>query len=388
MLYRYAPEDGRKAKVSACVMHTRKIFLSMIGGCVQSRGLDDFQLIKTLHEGSMVYNDQEPVLLTTPLAIHGDILVVPISSEDKIYLWNARIDELFCTVALPTQRSSKIYDVRINATHIVCLASWSLIAWSYKIDENGIVLKINLGPMIAYDYFSQSDNSNQVNIWFETHNLEMNESYVVTHASQPLIAAVPFNLNTNGQKTRSFMHCRKMSKDSILGPIIKLSENLVFGMEIGSIRLSSNKYNVLALMYIDENMSPMCYAVKLMRVPSGDIISNVFQTRLLHSEVRMPISWVDNKLFMLLVPKFSVSMDSSTDSYDEKDQNDHDVTLSLWNYETNSESFLKHVDVMSMRDTILVDHTKVVQLFHRLTKEPDQNLCHEIRGRIYDYWNN
>jgi len=385
MLYQYAPAEGTKAKVSACVLHKNKIFLSMIGGSVQSRALDDFRLLKTLHEGSVVYNDQEPILLTTPLAIHGDILVVPIGSDNKIYLWNAQSEEQVCTLSLPAQRSGKIYDVRINATHIICLASWSLIAWSYKMDENGSFLKIHLGPMIAYDCFSQTENSNQVNIWFETHNVEMNESYVVTHASQPLVAAV-FQ-NPTGQKTRSFLHCRKMSKDSILGPIIKLNEDMVFRMEIGSIRLSSSKYNVLALMHIDENMSPMCYAVKLMKIPSGEIITNVFQTRLLHSEVRMPISWVDNKLFMLLVPKMSI-MDSSTDSYDQKDQ---DVTLSLWNYETNCESFLDHVNMMSIGDNILVDHANVVQLYHRIlrvNKEPDQDVCHEIRGRLYDYWNN
>ena len=61
----------------------------------------------------------------------------------------------------------------------------------------------------------------------------------------------------------------------------------------------------------------------------------------LHSEVRMPIAWVDNKLFILLVPKVSI-MDSS----DPLDQTD--ITLSLWNYETNEESFLDHVNMISI----------------------------------------
>merc|ERR1719219_1489367 len=159
----------------------------MIGGNVQSRALEDFQLLKTLHEGSVVYNDQEPILLTTPLTIYSEILVVPISSDDKLYLWNAESQEQFCTLSLPSQRSSKIYDVRINSTHIICLASWTLIAWSYKIDDEGNFVKIQMGPMIAYDYLSRAENSNQVNIWFETHNVEINESYVITHASQPLV---------------------------------------------------------------------------------------------------------------------------------------------------------------------------------------------------------
>jgi len=384
MLYQYTPSEGRKSKVSACVLHKDKIFLSMIGGNVQSRSLKDFQLLKTLHEGSVVYNDQEPVLLTTPLAIHGDILIVPVNADDKLYLWNAEKQEELFTLSLPSQRSSKIYDVRISSSHIICLASWTLIAWSYKNDDKGNFIKIDLGPMIAYDYFSQSDNSNQVNIWFETHNLEMNESYVITHASQPLVSVFQ---NPNGQKTRSFLHCRKTCTESILGPIIKLNEETVFGMEIGAIRLSSIKYNVLALMFIDESYSPLAYAVKIMKIPSGEILSNVFQMQhhRLHSEVRMPIAWVDNKLFMLLVPKVSI-MDSS----DPLDQTD--ITLSLWNYETNEESFLDHVNMISIGgDNIMVDHTNVVQLYHRILRmntEPEQNLVHEIRGRVYDYWNN
>ena len=389
MLYQYDTSEGRKAKVSACVLYLNKIFLSFVGGSVESRALEDFRLLKTLHEGSVVYNDQDPVLLTTPLAIYGNILVVPISSEDNLYLWNAQNEEQFCTLQLPA-KSSKIYDVRINATHIVCLASWSLIAWSYEIDSEGGFAKIHLGPMIAYDCFPQSENSNQVNIWFETHNVEMNENYVVTHASQPLVTVFQ---NPNGQKTRSFLHCRKLnlSKEvsgGILGEIMKLNEDVVFQMEIGAIRLSSSKYNILALMHIDELMSPMCYAVKLMNIPSGEIISNVFQTRLLHSEVRMPISWVDNKLFMLLVPKVSIMDSLEEDAFEQKEQ---DVTLSLWNYQTNEESFLDHVNIVSIGDSFMVDHANVVQLFHRILRvnqDPEQNLCHEIRGRVYDYWNN
>ena len=47
--------------------------------------------------------------------------------------------------------------------------------------------------------------------------------------------------------------------------------------------------------------------------------------------------------------------------------------------------------MMSIGDNILVDHANVVQLYHRIlrvNKEPDQDVCHEIRGRLYDYWNN
>ena len=39
----------------------------------------------------------------------------------------------------------------------------------------------------------------------------------------------------------------------------------------------------------------------------------------------------------------------------------------------------------------MVDHANVIQLYHRVLRvnsEPEQNLVHEIRGRVYDYWNN
>ena len=102
-------------------------------------------------------------------------------------------------------------------------------------------------------------------------------------------------------------------------------------MEIEKIRLSANVYNVMAMMHTDETVSPMCFAVKLMSIPSGIILANVFPNRSLNSEVRMPIQWVDNRLYMKLVPKNLA------------DRDECDVTMSMFNYETNEEVYMDHV---------------------------------------------
>ena len=62
-MYQYSPNDGQKMKVSACALHKNKIFLSLIGGNVQSRALTDFRLLNILRDAPVDYNDEEPILL-------------------------------------------------------------------------------------------------------------------------------------------------------------------------------------------------------------------------------------------------------------------------------------------------------------------------------------
>lgn len=379
LLYQYAPANSRM-KVSTCVMFKDKLFVSMIGGNVHSRSLTNLQLSNELHSNPLTYRDDEPVMLTMPMALYSNILAVPVGPERVMKIWHAETEELLYDLDLPNG-TSKIYDVRINATHIVCLASWKIIAWRYRMV--GDAFKAVAGPTVTSDSYDLPGFMNSANIWFETHNIEMNERFVITHASQPLLSVFR---QPSGPKTRSFLHCRQLQDDQmLLKPRIKLNDEAVFHMEIGGICLSSVKYNLLAISMVDENMC-FRYAVKLMCIPSGQILTNIFQTsRLLNSEVRMPITWVDNKLFMKLAPKAN-DIDSVDTAYDQ------DVTLSLWNYETNEELFLDHVIMTSIGDHIMVDHANVVQLSHRFTRivncEQEQNLQNEILGHVYDYWTN
>lgn len=376
MMYQYSPNVGSKMKVSECALHKNKIFISLIGGNVQSRSLDDFRLLNVLRDAPVDYINEEPILLATPLGIHQDVLVIAVASEGALHVWNADTEEQVRTLRLP-RSISKVYDVKVNGTHIVCLSGWSVVAWHYTGNVQFFSL-VYPEPVVAQD-MSEQAAVGEVNIWFETHNIEMNEEHVVTHVSQPLVSSV-FR-NPNGPETKSFLHCRSLLRmPDILGPSIKLNPVDVEHMEIEKIRLSSSQYNVMALMHTDETVSPMCFAVRLMSIPSGMILANVFSNRSsLNSEVRMPIQWVDNRLYMKLVPKFSILAA----------REECDVTMSMWNYETNDEVYMDHVSIASLTDCIMIDNAKVVQVFHRLSPMTNRDqLSHQICGKLYDYWNN
>ena len=375
-LYCYSPGESRM-KVSNCVLYKDKIFVSMVGGNVHSRSLDDFRVLKVLHGHPENYNLEEPLLQSTPIALSGDILAVPVKDEDEVYLWNAETEERVGVAKMHRNRANKIYDIKMSPTHIICLASWSLITWRYELKSDQV--QILYGPSTTFDFYDKP-TTETVNIWFETHNLEMNEDFVVTHASQPLLTV--FRSPHVGPKTRSFLHCRRfVSDDKMLGKCAKLNEDVVTNMEIGSISLSSKVYNILAISMVDETVS-FRYVVKLMKIPTGEILNNVFPTKLRLSEVRIPIAWVDNNLVMKLAPKLSVIDDVC----------DQDVILSLWNYERQEEVYLDHVQMVSFGDHILIDHAHVIQIFHRFARhtlqENEENILNEICARSYDYWSN
>ncbi len=379
LLYEYAPRQTRM-KVSSCVLFKDKLFVSMIGGNVHSRSSFDFSLRKVLRDIPFNYNEEEPILLTTPIAIHGNILVGHISSEETLYLWNAETEEVICQISLP-QSLRKIYDVRITKSHIICLASWSLVAWTY-VRQPDETIRVQLGPKIFHDCYDDSEDSDGVvNVWFETHNLEVNEQFAITHASQPLLAVYREGPNAGGSKSRSFLHCRRLCAVSGLGQMSKLNEEQVFQMEIGAISLSPERYNILAISVVDEEMC-FRYIVKLIAVPSGEILSHVFDTKYAASEVRIPISWVDNMLFMKLAPR--MFQPSSIPGGE-------DVTLTMWNCETKQEISIDDVQLVSISDMLMIDHANVVQLYHRFARvslaEVEENITNEIHGKVYDFWN-
>lgn len=379
VMYKYRPAEGEQVKISSCVLYKDKVFVSLVGGNVQSRSLKSFRLLKILCPAPVNYNVDEPGMLTTPLALHGNTLVVPVRHEDSVFLWNAETEEKTHRLSLPS-RSSKIYDVKINATHIVCLASWSLIAWNFSSGTPKYRANVLSVPQVVYDFHDQPPAAGEVNIWFETHNIEMNSSYVVTHASQPLVNAIK---SPHGPKSVSFLHCRKLlCGANVIGPSIRPNAAEVEGMEIEKIKLSSSRYNILAIMHMDDSVSTACYTVKIMSIPNGEVLRNIFQTRNLYSEVRMPVQWVDNRLYMKLVPKLA---------YVDYKYNDFDVHLSMWSLETEEEYEVKDVVMSSLQDMVLVNHAHVVKIFNKFPKSfavEDTALFYIICGKVYDFWSN
>lgn len=337
---------------------------------MQSPSCLDFSLIRVLHSAPMNYNSSEPALLVTPMSMHKNILAVSIAHESKVYLWDAATaenDEQQLTSFVVPPEVNRIYDLRVNHTTVVCLAGWGLVAFNYKRRTE---------PVIVFDFHERPRTFGPSNVFFETHCMEMNEEYVLTHASQPL-----FNYRKEEPKTYSYLNCRRLLDDGF-GQPLRLNRCEIEEMEINKIRLSSSKHNLLAIMHGQEFMSNFSYGIKIMKIPSGEIIQTVLEgIPIFGSEVRCPIQWVDNRLFIKYSPKIH--------DFECLNPNPEDVILHIWNSEKDKEFVVEHVGMSSLQEDVMIDHARVVQIHHRLYKPPNSNdVSHQVWAKIYNFWNN
>ena len=101
------------------------------------------------------------------------------------------------------------------------------------------------------------------------------------------------------------LQCRSLQTEKTFWPNAEKVEKL----EIESIKVS--KHNVLALMCLDNSStsqdSGFTYTVKLLSIPSGLFIQNIPNDQ--DSDMRMPLKWCDNQLFMKVTPKEKLDED-------------------------------------------------------------------------------
>ena len=234
----------------------------------------------------------------------------------------------------------------------------------------------NASPTIVFDFRERPPTSGPANVFFQTHCLEMNEEYVLTHASQPL-----FNYETESPKTYSYLNCRELTKEGF-GEPLRLNAVEIEEMEINKIRLSSSNYNLLAIMHGQEVISTFSFGVKIMKIPTGEFLHSVLEgAPLFDSEVRCPIQWVANRLFIKFSPKIK--------DYESLCPNPQDVILHIWNCESDKEFVVDHVGMSSLQEDVMIDHARVVQIYHRLKKKPDSDeVLHQVWGKIHDFWCN
>lgn len=363
---------GHKMKVSACALYKDKFFVSFDGGNVQSRSCLDFSLINVLHDAPLHHDTSETAFLTTPMALtqkdSKGLLAVSVASAATVYLWNADSDEQLAAYQVPSE-VNRIYELKLNSTHIVCLASWSLIAWNHQNNSTE--------PEVMKDIPEVSQQQGKTNMFFEVHSMDMNEEFVVTHACQPLINAFLHN----GPSTYTYITCRRLlnGQSSLLGPNLKPNASEVDHLEVNKIRLSSSKYNLLAIMTSREVLT-FSFTIKIMKIPSGEFIENVMEDLSFRSEIRGPINWVDKRLFVKYAPKIRNL---------EQQNNPQDVILHVWNCDTDEELSLEHVGMSSLQDDVVVDHTRVVQVMNYRYKPIDRDeLVHQIVAKVHNFWDN
>ena len=142
-------------------------------------------------------------LFSCPLVLTGknrDILVsVEPRRRQDLMLWDAKTENLVATLSTPKVlgQQRRIYDLAASTTHIICLASWSLIVWQLPSQFSNTS---DVEPTVLHDFEPVQEFQN----WLECHAVEMNHLYVVTLATR-----IRFPPNDGGSRSESFINIRK-----------------------------------------------------------------------------------------------------------------------------------------------------------------------------------
>jgi len=362
----YFPYPNTK-ELSHSAIYNDKVYLSFSNGSVQSRSLeDDFSLLHELHEATSL---TPSVNSFVAIDVYGDILVVvfqPISDLLPVHLWNAQSDErlFFNDIQVPSSVAF-IKDVCINKSHIVMTTNSHII-----------VLKLSVNPIQIIEH-KFIDQPSLPAMELERFYLDVNEQYLIVMTG----LVTPYSNrphDADGLKRKSLLQCRPFNNiQRVVWPSAEKIENL----EIESIKVSSSKYNVLAMMYLDSQQSQFHYLIQLMEIPSGNILQNVLDSS--DSDLRMPLKWLDNQLFMKVTPKKAFS------SVPYCEDEDLMETLSILNIETHEERFTSKVNLRSYGRHILIDFARIVEISIYV---PDaQNGIpydrHQLSGQLYEFWN-
>ena len=184
----------------------------------------------------------------------GNILVtVEPRKRQDVFLWDADSEQSLCKLSTPPDLGPqrRIYDLAASTTHIICLASWSLIVWTLpsKLSDDCCVK-----PIILHDFEPVQEFQN----WLECHTVEMNSLYVVSLATR-----IRFPPNDGGSRSESFINVRKFHdnqsdrKVSLLDfdrninhPFPKRGKNN--RVDIDRIKLSPSKH-LLAVLQVEKS---------------------------------------------------------------------------------------------------------------------------------------
>ena len=184
----------------------------------------------------------------------GNILItVEPRKRQDVFLWDADSEQSLCKLPTPPDLGPqrRIYDLAASTTHIICLATWSLIVWTLpsKLSDDCC-----MKPIILHDFEPVQEFQN----WLECHTVEMNHLYVVSLATR-----IRFPPNDGGSRSESFINVRKFhdnqsdKKVSLLDfdrninhPFPKRGKNN--RVDIDRIKLSPTKH-LLAVLQVEKS---------------------------------------------------------------------------------------------------------------------------------------
>ena len=81
----------------------------------------------------------------------GILVSVEPRQRQTLMLWDATTEKLITTLSTPKAlgQQRRIYDVAATTTHIVCLASWSLIIWKLP---SQFPNQTDIKPTVLHDF--------------------------------------------------------------------------------------------------------------------------------------------------------------------------------------------------------------------------------------------
>lgn len=370
----YTPANFNSGKASSFIEYKDKIFIGLKNSVVESRDRSTLNLRRQLNNVPDVLN--EHILRSCPLAFHGKTLAGIDGERRHLLLWQADTEELVAKVPTPHGR---LYDVKMNATNIICLCSWSLLIWRH--DSFHPVDMVN-GPSEIRDFEPSAHYQN----WLECHSIEMNEKYIVTHATRILLEG------GHDRRSVSFLHVRRVGPDGVIGPVLRPDDSAAPNnvVEIDRIKLSSD--NLLAILQVEEFFSNpnarLSYTINIMDVETSQTIHSIPSAASIFSIVQVPVQWLGSKLFFKVVPK---------PDYDEA------AILATWDASNGESTTINSVRMITSNDLLTIGHSHVVQIYHKFPDavspdygydsedenhdyDPDREPEFQVRGAIYDFW--
>ena len=236
----------------------------------------------------------EHVLRHCSLSLHENILVAIDSSSENVLAWD--LDTEAQVLKLRTPKGKKMYDVRINNSHIIGLSGWGLLIWERQGPE-GVKDSI---PLYKPDFVHQMDFTD----FMSCHKLDLNDRFVVTlgtwrrddpasvlSVSKVHIRDLKDPSNKQEFNVAKFEHLKKLFDESL---------------EVTETCLSNKDGTLLALLVTDvqREARTLLYSIYIVDLARDTCVHLLSHNSPILADIRIPVQWLGtDRLFYKLVPR-------------------------------------------------------------------------------------
>ena len=359
----WTPDQFVDRKPAAFLTYKNKLYVGLKNTLIQIWSLDSLEYLRDLNVLSEPRD--EHALCHCTMAHHDHVMVAVDSSNLVIVAWDLKTDTELFRLKSP---KSKMYEVAINSLCIVALSSWGILVWR----RQGAHDVASTDALVISDFAHNMDFSD----WMSCHKMQLNEDFAVTLGTwRNEIYPSMFSV--------SQIHIRRVQRDGQLRLVEheNLAKMFVDTLEIAEMCLSSR--NLLGLLIIETRMEKtevILYSIYVVDICRDQKVRYISETESPLAEIRIPVQWVDSKLFYKLVPKPGL---------------DDNVSLGYWDEKDETNTLLDSIQMSTPNDLLFISNFNVVRIFNSFPLFP---LHHEGGGgggndlairadiSVCDYW--